>query len=369
MATEAKSNNATTNNKNDGKLRITRWKKCSGDSLVECQRRMLAIKNEFLKVAKEMFGLEFPAYNTTDSGIWLPVPRGIVGGTTYYIGKVRLAAPGTMGGNWASIRVSYPGGIADAQYTLEGFIISIFDRLNFVDKNVYELQGTEIFNNNSKNWQPCSGDSLKQCIAAMEGVKDEFYKVAKEKCGYSPPTDYYPTDTGICILAAPKLGGANHFIGLVKLSKPGILGGYYASIRVSQSRGIMTQNPFTLRGFIISVKPWLQFVQQGVYRFGDAAKKGIQLAELEKKQDDNNNNNNGDGDNTKIARIGDGTMDYLPTGSIQSTMDAFKDEIKAMCGISGDLNTFQVVSATARSTIGVEYLQYICCSFIYLFAF
>ena len=357
---------ADASNENSGKLLMTPWEPCNGDIL---KAAMEGVKDEFFKVAKELgFDSKDKAYCPTDSGIYLPLPIQVFNGEIVWIGLVRLAKKGTIGGYWASIRSSHLAESDAGGYTLTGFNISPFGMLSFVDNNVYKFG--DLVREYPKDWKPCVGDRLKQCKGVMEKIKSKFEEDFNKPLGLTqiPKPQYHPLDSGICkLLPTDAPDGFSHYIGLVQLSKPGTIGGYYASIRVSEfsSHTLVVPNPFKLEGYIVSDKPWLQFVRKGqnITRIGFVGDKGLAVDALA-----NNNNSGSDDEKKQMAALSIGSMDYLPTGSIQSTMDSFKDKIKEKCGIVGDLDTFQVVSATACSP-NVSFCCFFCCQFEFFFFF
>ena len=178
-----------------------------------------------------------------------------------------------------------------------------------------------------------------------------FLKWQKNVDRYNGSSNEYTLkNSGICFIACPPCyNGFNSYIGLVALeycSVDGLVFQYYASIRFSQAVMLPALPPFQLEGFITSTYSYLPWVSRGLYRFGSDVKpdgKTIRFTTSLSTKDDGN-------EKQQISFVS-GKMDYLPTGSIQKIMDSFKDEIKKKCGITGDLDTFQVVSATAYSPV------------------
>ena len=384
----------------DGVLRNL-WQNCEGETLVACKKAMKHVKGEFFKTLKNKFKIDVKnkEYDTTDDGICLIMcPPDLIGGN-YYTGLVKLNYDDQLGGYvWASIRVVNNIGIEKMPpYQVQGFTISVFKKLRFVQNGKYlfdpiltgiingglrpinltkkeekELKNAEstigdskvLSNIYPKNWRPLGNDPLvggtfATCKQGLEHVKKDFFKMAKER-GYNGSDKYYTfNNNGICFITCPpSMNGYNSYIGLVALEtfgnlELGLIYTYYASIRFSQAVGIEDVPPFQLEGFIISVMPTLQWVSNGVYRFGSDVKPDDKAISLAVGKDDDNKDNQ-DNNKQKISFFS-GRMDYLPTGSIQTTMDSLKDVIKKQCGITGDLDTFQVVSATAcNSILGVS---------------
>ena len=316
-----------------------------------------AVKDQFWKKAGELgFKSKDKEYNPTNSGISLLLMGGF-----HWIGVVKLSQPKTVGGFYASIRVSQIRGTIEGPgpYVLEGFIISISSSLNFVDVGQYVIEYPPPSSSIATDWIPRDDNSLKLLQNAMNGVKDEFFKIAKER-GYDPPNkEYHPTDTGICKL----LSGGQHFIGLVRLAKPDVLGGYWASIRVSQVVGTQNPMPYVLQGFIISVYPWLQFVNEGVYQFDSGVAKvadGKEMKMMAIKPSVIKNDIN----NTTLWV--NGQMNYIPTQSVQGNIDYLKSQILSEAGVvESDLKTFQIASA---SVCNARYVCFILC-FVFSFCF
>ena len=377
-----------------------RWKECEGETLIACKKAINSaiVKDEFFKVLKDKFGIDVKnkEYDATDNGICLLNPAIIMNGFNYYTCLVKFPLKSLLGGFFASVRVvqgvaiGLPNG---KEYELQGFIISFFSKLNFVQNKQYSFYPLKfgsfgsfgplhtLASNNKqndayeskkndnangkllpsgpgpvippnhiypKNWKPISGDTIKTCQQGLNAVKNKFFAMAKERGYTGSPKDYTLGDTGICwMLKAYIHPGWAYFIGLVRLTtltQDGLpLYTFYASIRFGQIIGWPTNDPFELEGFIISRNPFLQWVSNGLYRFGSDVKpddKAIILTSISTKDK-----------NDKQLSFVSGRMDYLPTGDIQKVMDSYKDDIKKKCGIIGDLDTFQVVTATACTVI------------------
>ena len=122
-----------------------------------------------------------------------------------------------------------------------------------------------IVNNHVGAWQ--NGDVKK----AMEGVKEEFLKKAKE-VEFSGSDCYDVQEPGWVL----KFDGDEWFIGLVKVSKQTEIPGseYWASIKVFKKK-----EKYSLEGFIISPDNHLQFIVNGVYVF----KPSVVLVDAESK--------------------------------------------------------------------------------------
>ena len=383
----------------------SRWKECEPKSiygsLEACKAAMESVKDEFFKTLKDKFGFDDKAikdmiYVFSDSGICLILCPPALNGYNYFTGLVQIKAeellPGGasgIGGLWASIRVRVPYGLEKEKNKLQGCIISLYPNINFVQDNQYSClpwwyfrsiksgksgkSGKSIDESKNdgngklsvslnpppcvypKNWQPVKGSSLETCQTGLNDVKSEFFKLAR-LCGYNgSEKEYTFTDVGICCLFKdPLIPGYSYFIGLVKLEtfiEFGLAITYYASIRFSESVGIGTVppvvSPFVLEGFKISCESRIQWVDYNVQLFGRDVKpdgKIISLTSTSKEKGNGKNEEN-------IIFIPSG-MDYIPTGAIQQTVNSLKNEIKKKCGIIGDLDTFQVVSATAcNSTV------------------
>ena len=337
---------ATSQNKNEeseeksgiiiGPGPVVFWERCEGETLKLCKLAMKGIEKEFLGKCKEF---KIKIYETTNKGICL-----IQFTQETFIGVVKLTLDGAIANNYyyASVRVLKQDKNKE-EYKLQGFFVSKYSNVKFVEDGQYHISlGQQRF---PKGWQSCNNkETVTMLKDAMKGIKDEFFAVAKIY-GYQGNNNAYdPTDSGICLLTDAGIG-VNCYIGFVQLSKKDDPGLYYASIKVSQLMDVMPPQPYKLLGFIIDMKPWLQFVCDGVHRVGGS----IVSSPL---QANNNNNNNNDKDDSKLSQSSNvlsvrNGMSYIATGYPQQLVDNFKDIIKQMANISGDLDTYQVVCATS----------------------
>ena len=127
-------------------------------------------------------------------------------------------------------------------------------------------------------WKECKAKSLvgslESCKEAMESVKDEFFKTLKDKFGFSDKAIkdmlYLFSGKGICLIFCPPvLNGYNYFTGLVQIQEAILSGatesgGLWASIRVRVPVGLPKEKN-QLQGFIVSISPNLNFVQDKQY--------------------------------------------------------------------------------------------------------
>ena len=335
---------------------VALWEKCHGETLKLLHEAMNGVKDEFWKeAAKEGFNPQNKEFRPTNDGICL-----LQIGYQQFIGLVELTPPDLIGiigtpAYYASIRVSHVvGTLPIMPFRLEGFIISQYNKLDFVDIGQRIVFGGEHLL--KTGWQSCANEgTIKLLKNAMNGVKDDFFRIAKQRGFDVLNKEYHPTDHGICKL----LKGGQHFIGLVQLSKPGTIGGYYASIRVSQIVGTLEPMPYQLRGFIITIYPWLRFVQDGVFAFGNG------IIVVGDNDDNKNNNNNNNKNNKKIVKSVKiqqpkanlkvnakqlGTqMYYVPVGGtsqVSQNIDYLKDSILKAVGLTPDaIDTFEIASA------------------------
>ena len=375
--------------KDDSIKSPNRWKECEGDQILACKTAVKCVKDEFFKALKDKFDIDVKNknYDTTDNGICLIFCPPSLNGANYYTGLVKLPNDSLFGCvKWASVRVRQ-NVLVDTnkpEYKLQGFIIGMFKVLNYVRAGQYEFYPIMVFGGPGpailskherqrlknllkkmggpgapsypphiypRNWKPCIDNKkgIKEMLNSAQ-IKDSFFKEA-EKLGYIPGSSKTYEFTGDAIFCTKDDDQLTSYIALVRLSTiefsvpPNIKLTFYASIRVECYEGIEDPLIFTvLGGFIISLNPTLQFVRNGVYRFGKEVKPDGKIISVS--SDDSKDNKE-----MQLTFMNSG-MDYLPTGEIQKTMDAFKEDIKKKCGIVGDLDTFQVVTATS---CGVEY--------------
>lgn len=292
------------------------------------------VKDEFIKKAKEILKHEYPGYEPTDTGIIL----NLMGGQQM-IGLVKLSKPDMLGGYYASIRVARAVGLATGSgpWGLTGFLIDSKPFLNFVNDGQYG----DMFIHNT-DWKPVEGkEKIELLKQAMGQVKETFFKKSKDDLGFNF-SEYNPTDNGIYYFD----NTSKNVIGLVKLSKENVLGGYYASIRVSLLPII--PNPiFLLQGFLIDSRPFLNFVNSGQYGIVTRENSLNEIKDNIKKTNKDKNISIG----TNYFHIG--TITRADISFVQELVNKVKDEIKQKCGINYELKEFKVVSA-ASSYTGVK---------------
>mmetsp|Transcript_39980 Transcript_39980/g.63990 ORF Transcript_39980/g.63990 Transcript_39980/m.63990 type:complete len:265 (-) Transcript_39980:68-862(-) len=116
------------------------WVTVNSDQLKLVKEAMEKVKDEFIKSVKEKLGMDWPSngYNVQDLGLRFS----FLAGGEIYVGSVKTAAPGMVGGYQASIRFSRMTGTEKPQpFTVSGYIVSMYGSLQPVNDGEYVFHG------------------------------------------------------------------------------------------------------------------------------------------------------------------------------------------------------------------------------------
>eukprot|EP00484_Ammonia_sp_Unknown_P003204 CAMPEP_0197073022 /NCGR_PEP_ID=MMETSP1384-20130603/210394_1 /TAXON_ID=29189 /ORGANISM="Ammonia sp." /LENGTH=255 /DNA_ID=CAMNT_0042511847 /DNA_START=139 /DNA_END=903 /DNA_ORIENTATION=- len=101
---------------------------------------MEKVKDEFIKSVKEKLGMDWPSdgYHIQDVGLRLD----FLLGAEVFVGAVKTAAPGMVGGYHASVRMGRMTGTEKPQpFTVSGYIVSMYGSLQPVNDGEYVFHG------------------------------------------------------------------------------------------------------------------------------------------------------------------------------------------------------------------------------------